>query len=160
MGKDRLVRILSHYILGRCGEEMHNSFISELKECKPEKFYVEQKRETGVFYMYTQITFPACNEWIKCICFGHDIVIEAFGEKSKHVTITHYFNHKCQAHFFTFYDENFLPKPNETSFYDGIGRCTLFKPFTDKNTTYNGIERDVCVCYDIAKAQSHNNRML
>lgn len=166
MGKDRLMKILSHYILGRYGEEMHNSFISELKECKPEKYYVEQKQffveqkqKTGVFYMYTQTNgFPACNEWLKCLCLGHDLIIEACGKTTKRVTITDYYKTEDQAqcdYIFTYYDENFVPKPNETRLRGSKAQTSTLeciKPFTDENTTYKGIDRNICVCYDIAKS--------
>lgn len=145
MGEDRLLKILSHYILGRYGAEVHNSFTSSLKECKQKRFYTERKRKTGVFYTYTQTNgFPAGNEWLNCICFGYEFLIEACGIKSKRVTITDYHQKQCGT-IFTFYDENYIPKPNETFLPPNI------KPFTGGKTTYNGIDRDTCVCYDIAK---------
>lgn len=161
MGKDRLKKILFHYIRGRYGNKMYNEFISVLKECKQEKFYIEQSRRremTGAFYAYTQTNgFPACNEWLNCVCLGHDFLIEACGKKSKRVTITDCFENKnlplCD-HFYTYYDENFVPKPNETELRGDTAQTSGFKfikPFTDKNTTYKGIDRDICVCYDITK---------
>lgn len=163
MGKDRLKKILFHYIRSRYGNKMYNSFISVLKECKQEKFYIEQSRRremTGAFYTYTQTNgFPACNEWLNCVCLGHDFLIEACGKKSKRVTITDRYdfekgNLSSVDIFYTFYDENYVPKPNETELRGDTAQTSAFefiKPFTDKNTTYKGIERDICVCYDIAK---------
>lgn len=136
-------------------ERADNSFISELKECKPEKYYVEQKQffveqkqKTGVFYMYTQTNgFPACNEWLKCLCLGHDFIIEACGKITKRVTITDYYKTEDQAqcdYIFTYYDENFVPKPNETRLRGSTAQTLTLeciKPFTDENTTYKGIDR-------------------
>lgn len=166
MGKDRLLKILTHYVLGRYGEdeEMYDHFITTLKECGEQEFYIEQKRRAGAFYSYTQLSgFPARNEWLKCVCLGHDFLIEVCGEKSKRVTITDFRGghpSKCDF-FYTFYDENYVPKPNETELRGDTVRgdraptsvFDVVKPFTDEHTSYNGIERDVCVCYGIDKEQ-------
>lgn len=171
MGKDRLLKILTHYVLGRYGEdeEMYDHFISTLKECNEQEFYIEQKRRAGAFYSYTQTNgFPARNEWLKCVCLGHDFLIEVCGEKSKRVTITDFRGNfsgngqpsKCD-YFYTFYDENYVPKPNETLLRGDTVRgdrapTSVFnavKPFTDEHTIHNGINRDICVCYGIDKEQ-------
>lgn len=152
MGKDRLKRILLHYIYGRYGIKAYNDTVSKLKECKEKKFYVKKsRRKTGAFYTYTS-GFPGCNEWLKCFCLGHDFLVEAWGINSKRVVIQDLFKGEDEPlcdHFFTFYDENFVPKPNETEL-SGLGFAKV-KPFSDDNTTYNGIERDNCVCFNIAK---------
>lgn len=154
MGKDRLKRILLHYICGRYGSKTHNNIVSALKECKEKKFYVKKsRRKTGAFYTYIN-GFPGCNEWIKCFCLGHDFLIEAWGVNSKRVTIQDLFKDEGEGVslsdlFYTYYDENFVPKPNETEL-SGLGFAKV-KPFSDDNTTYNGIKRDNCVCFDIAK---------
>lgn len=160
MGKDRLKKILLHYIRGRYGNKAYSDIVSELKECKQKRFYIKQSRRvTDAFYAYTQTNgFPACNEWLNCICLGHVIFVEVCGKTSKRVTITDRFKNEICDHFYTYYDENYVPKPNETELRgdtaqtSGLGFKSV-KPFTDENTVYNGIDRDSCVCYDIAKVK-------
>lgn len=173
MGKDRLMKILFHYILGRYGEAMYKDIVSVIREYEIEKYYIEQQRvgkalfeqkhEGGAFYTYDRMEGPpGCNEWIYCCCAcaGHHFDVEVCGAKIKRVSISDSFYNEnlqrmCKDKFFTFYDENFVPKPNETLLRgDTVQIPVLFKdikPFTDENTIYKGINRDVCVCYDIAK---------
>lgn len=164
MGKDRLMKILFHYILGRYGEIIHNNIVSVIKEYETEGFFEKQRHPEGAFYAYDRSSTPGCNEWIFCCCpcAGHNFDIEVCGAvgQLKRVTIIDRYNVEnlpCVDYFFTFYDENFNPKANETLLRgDTAQTLTLgrIKPFTDENTTYNGIERDVCVCYDIAKSST------
>lgn len=163
MGKDRLMKILFHYILGRYGEIIHNDIVSVIKEYETEGFFEKQRHPEGAFYAYDRSSTPGCNEWIFCCCpcAGHNFDIEVCGAvgQLKRVTIKDYYkveNLPCVDSFFTFYDENFNPKANETLLRGDTAQTSGFdiiKPFTDENTTYNGIERDVCVCYGIAKVK-------
>lgn len=164
MGKDRLMKILFHYILGRYGEIIHNNIVSVIKEYETEGFFEKQRHPEGAFYAYDRISTPGCNEWIFCCCpcAGHNFDIEVCGAvgQLKRVTIIDRYkveNLPCVDYFFTFYDENFNPKANETLLRGDTAQILTLgriKPFTDENTTYNGIERDVCVCYDIAKSST------
>lgn len=159
MGKDRLLKILFHYILGRYGEIMHKDIVSVIEEYEIEKFYKQQRHPKGAFYVYDRISTPGCNEWIFCCCAcaGHNFDIEVCGAAVKRVTIIDRYDLKersCADYFYTFYDENFSPKANETELRGDTVKTLGFdviKPFTDEKTTFKGIERDICVCYDIAK---------
>lgn len=159
MGKDRLLKILFHYILGRYGETMHKDIVSVIREYETEEFYKQQRHPKGAFYVYDRISTPGCNEWIFCCCAcaGHNFDIEVCGAAVKRVTIIDRYDLKersCADFFYTFYDENFSPKANETELRGDTVKTLEFdviKPFTDENTTYKGIDRDICVCYDIAK---------
>lgn len=165
MGKDRLMKILFHYILGRYGEIMHKGIVSVIREYETEEFYKQQRHPEGAFYTYNRSSTPGCNEWIFCCCerVGHHFDIEVCGGvgQLKRVTIIDRYDLKkrsCADFFYTFYDENFSPKANETELRGDAVQTLGFdviKPFTDEHTTYNGINRDICVCYDIAKL---NNR--
>lgn len=161
MGKDRLMKILFHYILGRYGEVMHKDIVSVIREYETEEFYKQQRHPEGAFYTYDRISTPGCNEWIFCCCpcAEHNFDIEVCGAvgQLKRVTIKDRYdfeNLPCADVFFTFYDENFNPKANETLLRGNTAQTIGFdiiKPFTDENTTFKGIDRDICVCYDIAK---------
>lgn len=163
MGKDRLMKILFHYILGRYGEIMYKDIISTIREYEIEEFYIEQQQRTkGAFYAYNRVVGPpGCNEWIYCCCTcaGHHFDVEVCGAELKRVTITDRYGfeseHLSYADFFyTFYDENFIPKANETLLRGTTVQTQgldVIKPFTDENTTYRGIDRDICICYEIAK---------
>lgn len=162
MSKDRLMKILFHYIRGRYGEIMYKNIVSVITEYETKDFFIKQQRRTkGAFYTYDRISTPGCNEWIFCCCacVGHNFDVEVCGSKLKRVTITDRYdfekgNLSSVDIFYTFYDENFNPKANETSLRGNTVKTQGFdiiKPFTDENTTYKGINRDICVCYDIAK---------
>lgn len=161
MGKDRLMKILFHYILGRYGEIIHKDIVSVIREYEAENFYEQERHPEGAFYTYDRISTPGCNEWIFCCCtcVGHNFDIEVCGAAVKQVTIKDRYdvgNLPCSDAFFTFYDENFIPKANETLLRGNTAQTSgldTIKPFTDENTTYKGIDRDFCVCYDIAKTK-------